>query len=124
MLFWQAAEQIHRRLVAESELRKALLEAKLETAEDGTVTWVHHNGQRTASNLENLQLRNDWLDAAMEKCASEGVLPTIIEEAGKKQKILKGDLKVAVAEDEERRAKEAAAAAKAAKKKKGGKKKV
>jgi len=120
----QLAENLHRRLTAESELRKSLLEAKEEPpAEDGTITYVHYNGQKSMSKLENLQLRNDWLDAAVEKCTASDMPATILEAVEKMRKVLKADLKQAVAEDEERKAKEAAAAAKAAKKKKGGKKK-
>jgi len=120
----QSAENLHRRLVAESELRKALLEAKEETnPEDNSVIYTHYNGQKTFSKLDNLQLRNDWLDAAVEKCTACDMLPTILEAVERTRKVLKADLKQAVTEDEERKAKEAAAAAKAAKKGKKGKKK-
>lgn len=118
------AEQLHRRLSAESDLRKALLEPVPQPPLDsGVLTWLHYNGTVTTSKLEALQLNNDQLDAALDRCAAEGVLGTIVAAVGSHQKLLKADLKQAVAEDEERKAKEAAAAAKAAKKKKGGKKK-
>ena len=45
----------------------------------------------------------------------------MLPQVEKTRKVLKADLKQAVADDEERKAKEAAAAAKAAKKKKGKK---
>jgi len=123
----QMAENLHRRLTAESDLRKALLEAKEEPNADAAtvaevpVYYVHYNGQKVPSKLESLQMRNDWLDAAVEKCTASEMSATILEEVEKKRKVLKADLKQAVAEDEERKAKEAAAAAKAAKKKKGKK---
>ncbi|KAL3898029.1 MAG: hypothetical protein SGPRY_012927, partial [Prymnesium sp.] len=113
------AEILHRRLTSESELRKAMLEAKEETnPEDGTVSYVHYNGQKSMTKLDNLQLRSDWLDAAIDKCVSNGLPILILEAIEKTRKVLKAELKQAVIEDEERKAKEAAAAAKAAKKKK------
>jgi len=119
----QAAENMHRRLTAESELRKALLEAKEETnPEDGTINYVHYNGQKSVSKLDNLQLRNDWLDAAIDKCTASEMPAAILEAVEKTRKALKAELKQAIIEDEERKAKEAAAAAKAAKKKKKSKK--
>jgi len=119
----QRAEQLHRRLCAESDLRKALLEPKESAGEDGTPSWTHWNGVKTLTMLEMLQTRDNMMDTSLEKCAAEGVHQSILDEAMKSQKTLKAALKQAVAEDEERKAKEAAAAAKAAKKKKGGKKK-
>jgi len=107
-------------LSAESELRKALLAPKEGQAEDGTPCWTQHNGSKTYSALEDLQFRNDFLDAALEKCIAAETAPGIIAHAQKVQKELKVRLKEAQIEDEERKAKEAAAAAKAAKK---GKKK-
>ena len=118
----QTAEQLHRQLGAETDLRLALVEpTEGEGEEAGTVIYSHPNGAKTSSKLENLQLRNDMLDAALDKCAAEGSVEVILEEVRKTQKVLKAELKEAVAEDEERKAKEAAAAAKAAKKKKGKK---
>ena len=76
----QAAENQHRRLTAESDLRKALLPAKEEPpAEDGTVSYVHYNGQKSPSALESLQLRNDWLDLAVEKCTACDMPAAILE---------------------------------------------
>jgi len=118
-----SAQQLHRRLVGESDLRKSLLETKESTAEDGSIVYTHYNGTKTASVLEMLQLRNDMLDSAFDKCTVEGTAASVLTEAAKAQKDLKAKLKQAVADDEERKAKEAAAAAKAAKKKKGGNKK-
>ena len=109
-------------LSAESELRKSLLPPKEGVAEDGTPCQTQHNGSKTYSALEDLQFRNDFLDASLEKCMAVETVPGIIAYAQKVQKDLKAALKTAQAEDEERKAKEAAAAAKAAKKKKGGKK--
>ena len=117
----QSAEQLHRRLTGELEMRLGLLEPEEGPGEEeGSVAWTHHNGTKTHSVLEKLQLRNDQFDSAIDKCAAEGTLETILEKAYVHQKDLKELLKTAVAEDEERKAKEAAAAAKAAKKKKGG----
>ena len=89
------------------------------TAEDGTPYWVEHNGTKVYSALEDLQYRNDFLDASIDKCTEAGTVPAIVEYALGRQKDLKALLKQAVVEEEERQAKEAAAAAKAAKKKKG-----
>jgi len=107
-------------LTAESELRKALLPPKEGVAEDGTPCQTQHNGSKTYSALEDLQFRNDFLDASLEKCITSESAPGIIAWGQKIQKDLKAALKQAQIEDEERKAKEAAAAAKAAKK---GKKK-
>lgn len=118
----QSAEQLHRRLTGEGELRLGVLEPEEGPGEEeGSVAWTHHNGAKTHSVLEKLQLRNDQYDAAVDRCAAEGTLEAILEKASAHQKDLKELLKTAVAEDEERKAKEAAAAAKAAKKKKGKK---
>ena len=115
----QTAEQLHRQLSAEMELRLALVEPEEEPGEGGGATvFAHPGGVKTSSLLEQLQLRNDMLDAALDRCAAEGSAEVILEEVRKTQKMLKDDLKGAVAEDEERKAREAAAAAKAAKKKK------
>ena len=118
---WCAAAQLGL-LTAESELRKALLVPKEGTAEDGTPFQIQHNGQKTYSALEDLQFRNDFLDASLEKCVTAGTAPGIVAHAQGAQKNLKAALKTAQVEDEERKAKEAAAAAKAAKKGKKGKK--
>ena len=131
----QAAEQLHRQLTGESDLRLALLEPEVEEAEEeatdakGKVsmvkvyTWTHYTGQKSTTKLEMLQTRNDMLDAALDKCGAEGSAEAIVEKVkADYQKGLKEELTVAVAEDEERKAKEAAAAAKAAKKKGKGKK--
>ena len=45
----------------------------------GTVTYEHYNGQKSLSLLENLQLRNDWLDAAIEKCTASDMPAAILE---------------------------------------------
>ena len=108
-------------LTAESELRKALLQPKEGTAEDGTPYWTQHNGQRVYSLLEDLQFRNDFLEASIDKCTAVGTQPVLLEFAANEQKTLKGKLKEEQIADEDRKAKEAAAAAKAAKKKKGKK---
>ena len=92
-----------------------------EATMGGGQTFVHYNGVRSHSALERLQLQNDMLDSAVERCIAEGGCMPIVDGVQKgAQKTLQEALKVAVAEDEERKAKEAAAAAKAAKK---GKKK-
>ena len=118
----QTAEQLHRQLGAETELRLALVEpTEGPGEEEGTVIFSHPNNAKTTTKLESLQLRNDMLDAALDKCAAEGSVEVILEEVRKTQKVLKAELKEAVALDEEVKAKEAAAAAKAAKKKKGKK---
>ncbi len=114
------AEAVHKRLSVESELRKCLLEPKEGKSDEGAEVWEHFNGQTTSSVLDCLQLRNDLLDATLDKCTAEGVLASIVSAAQKAQKTLKADLKQAVIDDEERKAREAAAAAKASKK---GKKK-
>ena len=91
-------------------------------SEDGTPYFTQYNGSRVYSVLEDLQFRNDFLDASIEKClAPPGTQPLIMAFAAKAQTELKAKLKQAQIEDEERKAKEAAAAAKAAKKKKGKK---
>lgn len=107
-------------LSGESELRKALLPPKEGVTEDGTPCQTQHNGSKTYSVLEDLQFRNDFLDASLEKCTAAGTAAGLLAHALKIQKDLKAALKQAQIEDEERKAKEAAAAAKAAKK---GKKK-
>jgi len=112
------AELAH--LTAESELRKALLPPKEGQSEDGTPCQTQHNGSKTYSALEDLQFRNDFLDASLDKCVAAETAAGIVAHGLKVQKDLKAALKVAQVEDEERKAKEAAAAAKAAKK---GKKK-
>ena len=114
-------EMVYQHLTAESELRKGLLEPRTGTAEDGTPYWTEHNGTKVYSSLEDLQYRNDFLDAAIEKCQEAMTVPAIMEYVLGRQKELKALLQQAVVEEEERQAKEAAAAAKAAKKKKGKK---
>ena len=114
-MVWQLAF-----LSGESELRKALLAPKEGTTEEGAQCWTEHNGSKTYSQLEDLQFRNDFLDASLEKCVAAGTAAGIVAHGQKVQKDLKAALKQAQIEDEERKAKEAAAAAKAAKK---GKKK-
>jgi hypothetical protein len=108
-------------LTGESELRKALLLPKEGVSEDGTPYFTQYNGSRVYSALEDLQFRNDFLDASIEKCLAAGTKELIMAFAAKAQTELKAKLKQAQIEDEERKAKEAAAAAKAAKKKKGKK---
>jgi len=112
------AELAH--LTAESELRKAPLPPKEGQSEDGTPCQTQHNGSKTYSALEDLQFRNDFLDASLDKCVAAETAAGIVAHGLKVQKDLKAALKVAQVEDEECKAKEAAAAAKAAKK---GKKK-
>ena len=112
-------EAMYGHLTAESELRKGLLEPKTGTGEDGTPFWTEHDGKKVYTALEDLQFRNDFLDAAIEKCQGAQTVPAIVEYALGRQKDLKALLKQAQIEEEERLAKEAAAAAKAAKKKKG-----
>jgi hypothetical protein len=107
-------------LQAENDLRKALLIPKEGVGEDGTPYQMQHTGQKTYSQLEDLQFRNDFLDASLEKCIAAETAEPFILHAQKIQKDLKAALKQAQIDDEERKAKEAAAAAKAAKK---GKKK-
>ena len=119
----EAAEAELTWLSSELELRKALLEPKEGVADDGTPSWTQHTGLVTYSRLEDLLMRNDWLDTAVEKCIGAGTCEGAIDFAAKAQKTLKAALKQAALEDEERKMKEAAAAAKAAKKKKGGAKK-
>lgn len=105
-------------LTEESNLRKALLPPKEGVSEDGTPCQTQYNGSKTYSALEDLQFRNDFLDASIDKCVAFETPAGIVAHAQKVQKDLKAALKVAQAEEEERLAKEAAAAAKAAKKKK------
>merc|ERR1719387_2262211 len=97
-------------LTAESELRKALLTPKESVAEDGTPCKTQHNGSKTYSELEDLQFRNDFLDASLEKCIAAETAAGIVAHGQKVQKDLKAALKQAQVEDEERKAKEAAAA--------------
>ena len=82
----------------------------------GTPCQTQHNGSKTYSQLEDLQFRNDFLDASLEKCTASETVQPILAFALKVQKDLKAALKQAQIDDEERKAKEAAAAAKAAKK--------
>jgi len=116
----EAGETELMHLQAENDLRKALLIPKEGVGEDGTPYQMQHTGQKTYSQLEDLQFRNDFLDASLEKCIAAETAEPFILHAQKIQKDLKAALKQAQIDDEERKAKEAAAAAKAAKK---GKKK-
>lgn len=124
----QNTEQLHRKLVGESELRRALAIPKegTMTGEDGesqVPVWTHVSGQTSASLLDSLYVRDEQLESALEKCIAEEVAPGIVAAAQEEQKAHKENLERVQLEDDERKAKEALAAAKAAKKKKGGKKK-
>ncbi|EOD03860.1 hypothetical protein EMIHUDRAFT_221628 [Emiliania huxleyi CCMP1516] len=108
-------------LMAESELRHALDEPRLEEAEaeaaGGETSWLHPDGQKSTSPLERLELQCGALAAALEKSEVLGTAETVLEAARAKQASLQELLKQEVAAEETRVAKAAAAAAKKAKKK-------
>ena len=104
-------EGTYAHMCAESELRKALLAPKESVTEDGNPCFTQHNGTQTFSALEDLQFRNDFLDASIDKCVAKETAAGIVAHAQNVQKDLKVALKQAEVENEERLAKEAAAAA-------------